>query len=321
MAKRKRSVHGGGSVYQRKSDNRWVAKFKVEETGKWKELYARTEKEAYAKLQQAQFEQKQGILATGPQQTVKQYLEYWLEDVHKAKVRLGTYEAYRTILNKHLIPELGSIRLQKLTAQHVQKLYAKKQKEGLSAGRVRGIHAVLHRALEHARRVKLVGSNICNDVELPRHVQREMQPLIIEQAMLLLQKVKGHHLEAVLTLALTTGMRRGELLALRWQDIDWQKRTLQVRRTLMYMAHYGFKVGEPKSAKSKRTIVLPQFVIEVLKRHRTMQLESRLQAGEEWVDNDLVFPDKHGGFIVPLTLDNHFSRIARRDRAASHTFP
>jgi integrase len=119
---------------------------------------------------------------------------------------------------------------------------------------VRGIHAVLHRALEHARRVKLVGSNVCNDVELPRHVQREIQPLIVEQALLLLQKVKGHHLEAVQALALTTGMRRGVLLALRWQDIDWQKRTLQVRRTLMYMAHYGFKVGEPKSAKSKRTI-------------------------------------------------------------------
>ena len=134
MAKRKRSVPGGGSVYQRKSDNRWVAKFKVEETGKWKELYARTEKEAYAKLQQAQFEQKQGILATGPQQTVKQYLEYWLEDVHKAKVRLGTYEAYRVILNKHLIPELGNIRLQKLTAQHIQKLYAKKQKEVFQQG-------------------------------------------------------------------------------------------------------------------------------------------------------------------------------------------
>jgi integrase len=106
----------------------------VEETGKWKELYARTEKEAYAKLQQAQFEQKQGILATGPQQTVKQYLEYWLEDVHKAKVRLGTYEAYRVILNKHLIPELGNIRLQKLTAQHIQKLYAKKQKEVFQQG-------------------------------------------------------------------------------------------------------------------------------------------------------------------------------------------
>jgi len=241
MAKRKRSVPGGGSVYQRKSDNRWVAKFKVEETGKWKELYARTEKEAYS-------------------------------------------------------------------AAHTEAL-CKEAEGGLSAGRVRGIHAVLHRALEHARRVKLVGSNVCNDVELPRHVQREIQPLIVEQALPLLQKVKGHHLEAVLALALTTGMRRGELLALRWQDIDWQKRTLQVRRTLMYMAHYGFKVGEPKSAKSKCTILLPQFVIEALKRHRTVQLENRLQAGEEWVDNDLVFPDKHGKFIVPLTLDNHFSRL------------
>src|SRR5713226_9133731 len=112
MAKRKRSVHGSGSVYQRKSDGRYVANFKVEETGKWKYLYGETEKEALAKLQQAQLEQKQGILATGPQQTVKQFLEYWIEDVHKAKVRIGTYEGYRTIIKKHLIPTIGHVKLQ-----------------------------------------------------------------------------------------------------------------------------------------------------------------------------------------------------------------
>lgn len=155
----------------------------------------------------------------------------------------------------------------KLTTQLVQSFYAKKQKQGYSVSRVRAIHAVLHRSLEHAKRIKLVASNVCDGVELPRNEQHEIQPLTPEQARLLLQKVREHHLEALLTLALTTGMRKGEILALRWQDIDLQKGTLQIHRTLSYMAHYGFKEGEPKSAKSKRKIALPQFVTETLLRH------------------------------------------------------
>src|SRR2546429_9928391 len=105
---RKRSVHGSGSVYQRKSDGRWVAKFKVEETGRYKLLYASTEKEAYKKLEGAQYEQKQGILVTGPQQTVKQFLGYWIEEGHKPPViRIGTYEIGRTGLDNYFITGLG----------------------------------------------------------------------------------------------------------------------------------------------------------------------------------------------------------------------
>src|SRR3954462_13733505 len=107
---RKRSVHGSGSVFQRK-DGRWEAKFKVEETGKYKSLYASTEKEAYKKLQDALFQQNQGILATGEQQTVRQFLEYWLEDVQKPTIRLGTYLNNQTFIHKHLLPGLGHIKL------------------------------------------------------------------------------------------------------------------------------------------------------------------------------------------------------------------
>ncbi len=307
MTKRRQRGRGEGSIYQRK-DGRWVASIVLEDHSR-KYYYGETRKEAYDKLKKAQYEQQQGMLATGPQQTVKQYLEYWLEDVHKAKIRLTTYEEYRTTLNNHLIPGLGHIRLQKLTTQQIQSFYAKKQKEGFSAHRVKTIHAVLHTALEHAKRIKLVGSNVSDDVELPRIEQREIQPLTPEQAQLLLQKVSEHHLEALLTLALVTGMRKGEILGLRWQDIDLQKGVLQIRRTLSYLAHHGFQESEPKTPKSKRKIVLPQFVIESLKRHRTTQLEMRLQTGATWVENDIVFSNKRGGFIVPMTLANHFAQL------------
>jgi len=187
---------------------------------------------------------------------------------------------------------------------------AKKLKEGLSSQRVQTIRAVLHKALDHAKRIKLVGSNVCDDVEaLPRQTQQEMQPLTPEQAHMLLQKVRERRLEAVLTLALTTGMRKGEILSLRWQDIDLQKNTLQVRHTVSYRGRGKFIEGEPKAEKSKRKITLPQFVVETLKRHRAMQLETRLQAGTRWVDNDLVFPNKRGAFMVPTTLSNHFFKL------------
>ena len=307
MIKRRQRGRGEGSIYQRK-DGRWVASMVLEDHSR-KYYYGQTRKEAHEKLKNAQHKYEQGILATGPQQTVKQYLEYWLEDVHKAKIRLGSYDAYRTILDSHILPELGHIRLQKLTTQLVQSFYDRKQKQGYSASRVRAIHAVLHRSLEHAKRIKLVGSNVCDGVELPRSEQHEIQPLTPEQARLLLQKVHEHHLEALLTLAISTGMRKGEILALRWHDVDLQIATLHIHRTLSYMAHYGFQEGEPKTAKSRRKISLPHFVIESLMRHHALQLEAKLQADEIWEDHDLVFPNKRGGFIVPMTLANHFTRL------------
>src|SRR5437870_7620468 len=146
MAKRRLRGHGEGTVYQRK-DGRWVAEITLEDHSR-KQFYGKSKKEAQEKLRLAINQQKQGTLITGPQQTMKDYLEYWLEEVHKPTIRIGTYTSYRTVLNCHLLPALGHIRLQKLTAQHVQSLYSKKLTEdGLSPGRIRVIHIVLHKAL------------------------------------------------------------------------------------------------------------------------------------------------------------------------------
>lgn len=305
---RKRSVHGGGSVFERK-DGRWEAKFKVEETGKYKSLYASTEKEAYKKLQDALFQQKQGILATGEQQTVKQFLEYWLEDVQKSAVRLSTYLNDQIIVHKHLVPGLGHIKLQKLTAQQVQSFYARKMKEGTTASRVRQIHVLLHKALKHAKRIKLVGLNVAGDVQLPKYSGHDPQVLTPEQAQLLLQKAKETNLEVLLAVAVGTGMRKGEILGLRWSDIDFTKGTLQVSRTLNYLSGHGFVEGKPKTKSSERSIVLPQFLLDLLQAHHTLQLEKRLEIGAQWVDRDLVFCNKIGDFIVPITLLRQFARV------------
>ncbi len=249
----KQRGHGEGSIYQRK-DGRWVASITLENR-KRKQFYGKTRKEVQEKLRVALNEQKQGTLATGPQQTLKQYLEYWLEDVHKPAIRLSSYMQYRGILDKHIFPLLGHIQVQKLTPQQVQSFYARKEKEGLALGTIRTIHAVLHNALSHAVSINLVSRNVSDVVNPPRLVKHERHPLTIEQAQKLLQHVQGHSLEGLITVALATGMRRGELLGLRWQDIHFDTKSLQIQRTISRQRKNGIVESEPKTSRGRRNII------------------------------------------------------------------
>jgi integrase len=307
MGKSSHRKHGEGSVYKR-GDGRYSG-FITLENGRRKYYYGKSEKEVLRKVRQAIYEREQGTLATGPQQTVKQFLEYWLEKVHRLNIRPGTYEDHALIVQKHLIPALGHLRLQKLTGHHIQSLYAQKSGEGLSPGRVGLIHAVLHGALSHAVRMNLVARNVSDGVDLPPVEKHEIQPLTPDQAQQLLQKVGELRLGALLTMALATGMRKGELLALRWQDVDMKSGELRVRRTVRYMGKRGFLEGKPKTKSSARRIVLPGFVVEVLSQHRLLQIEARLQAGDLWVERDLVFCNARGNFIEPSTLREQFLKV------------
>ncbi len=308
---RKKSVRGGGSVFLRK-DGRWEAKFKVEATGKYKSLYAATEKEAYKLLEDAKYQQKQGTLATGRDQTVKQFLEYWLEDVEKpATRRLNTYINTKYVVNVHLIPGLGNMRLQSLTGSDLQSFYAKKQREGTSASRIVAMNGVLHKALNHARLMKIVGVNVAHGLSLP-HVAKYKPPVLeVEQARFLLEKARERDMDVLIALAVVAAMRRGEVLGLRWSDIDLTKGELRVSRTLSYQASYGFFENGPKSESSIRLIALPRFMINLLNAHRIRQLEVKAAAGSDWVERDLVFSNTKGGFIVPVTLLDHFSRLLK----------
>lgn len=299
MVKRRRSIRGSGSVYRRKSDGRYVASFIVEETGKRKYLYAdidnNTEQNAYNKLQKALFEQKQGRLASGPRQTVKQFLEKWFEDVHKFEVRETTYIRQLSVLNQRILPVIGHIQIQKLTPQQVQAFYADLSKKGLKPGSIRITHTILHKALKQATAWNLVSRNVCDAVALPKMTKFEPQMLTKDQVITLFKGSKGHKLEAFIWLGLTLGLRNGELLALRWSDIDMEARTLKVERTVTRVVG-RFIEGDPKSKKSKRTVALPLFLIDSLKRHRERQMEQRAKADSSWQDLNLVFCNPSGQF-------------------------
>lgn len=310
--KGKPRAHGTGSIFQRKDrkGKQWVAQI-ILGNGKTRQTYYMTQKEAEDALNEMLYQYRRGTLITEKDQTVKQHFAYWL-DIHKTRVRWSTYLQYRRLVNKHILPMLGNRSLQKLSARDLDALYARKLEEGLTPAYIRDIHVVIHLALKQAVRWRLITYNVSEDVSPPRESQsHQRQILTPEQAQKLLAIAKGHRLGAMLTLALTTGMRRGELLALRWQDIDMQHGTLLVQRTVSPLAGSGYVEREPKTAKSRRTIKLPHFVMDVLEEHRTHQLEARLKSGNKWEEHDLVFCNRYGGFLSPAVLLHQFSSLLK----------
>jgi integrase len=257
-----------------------------------------------------QRELEQGTLATGQKQTVKHYLEYWLE-VYGPHLRLNTRRLYRQLLDIHLLPMLGHISLDKLSPRQIDELYALRLTEGYAVETVRAIHRMLHKALQDAVKWRLLAANPCNHVNQPQPVKPDIHPLMKEQALQLLQAAKGDRFEALLTLAVATGMRRGELLALRWADIDLEEGSLWVRHTITRIGKHGLVEHEPKTASSKRKILLPRFVLTALLQHRGLQAEMRAKAGEAWHERDIVFTNARGGFVEPAHLGKKFKQLLK----------
>ncbi len=302
---------GSGSVFrrpERKGGKQWVAQI-ILENGRTRQRYFNTQEEADIALNEMLYEQRRGMLATGPNQTLKQYLENWLENVQKYAVRVNHYINTRTIIRKHILPTLGHIQLRQLNEQHIQALYTQKQDERKSAKTIHNIHGILHKALAQAVIWRLVSRNVCDGVTLPRLTRYEYQTLTAEQAQKLLEVARGHRLEMLLTLALTTGMRHGELLGLHWQDIDFEHGTLQVRRSVSRVRGQGYKELEPKTPRSRRMLTLPQFVLDMLKQHRANHVELRQKAGSEWQDHDLVFCNRYGSFLRPDRVRKQFQQL------------
>ncbi len=298
---------GDGSVFQR-GDGRWVVQIELAD-GTRKTYYVKSKKEGREKLKQVQRDLEQGRLATGPRQTVKQYLEYWLEEVHKPNIKISTYVKYHKVIQGYIVPALGDIQLEKLTPQQVTALYNKKRRDGLAPKTIHSIHGVLHKALDNAVSWNLVARNVCDVVKPPRLVKTEKPSLTMEEAHTLLESLRGHRLEMLLTMALTTGMRRGELLGLRWTDIDFKKKLVRVRRTVDYIPRHGYVENEPKTAAGTRSITLADFVLEMLRQHQTTQVEAKLQVGSTWENRNLVFTDLTGGYFNPRYLERLFPKI------------
>ena len=306
MAKR---GNGAGSVYRRKSDGKWVGSITLE-NGKRKVFYGKTQKEVQDKVNEALYQQQKGTLVTAPNEPLGDYLRRWLEDVcMPPNLRVSTYVKYKKTIETYIIPALGKIPLQKLEPLHVKRLCNNQQKRGLSPKMVGEIHGLLHKALDDAVKWGLVARNVCDLIDRPRAEKKETPVLDKDQALALLESVKQHRLGVLLLVVLTTGMRRGELLALRWTDVNLEKGTLFVNKTVDYIPHYGYVENGPKSKSGRRTIKLATFVVEILKAHRERQQGLKAKVGSKWVEKDLVFCGLTGDYFNPNYLLRLFKKV------------
>ncbi len=304
---RKHRKNGEGTLFKRK-DGLWQASF-VPENGKRLYFYGKTQKEALEKLRKAQQENEKGLLPTGPKQRLGEYLIRWLETTHKPPmVKHSTYTQYRSAINNHLVPSLGKVFLHKLTVQQVQAFYAQKAQEGLKPNTISVIHGVLHEALENAVKWNLLSRNVVSLASVPRKTRYEVHPLSASDAQKLIQAVRGSKIEALLIIAVTTGLRRGELLALRWDDVNLEQGVLHVRRTMNRIAGYGFVESDPKTKTSHRRVMLPNVAVEALKKHHAALDQAKQQAGTKWIEKGLVFPNTKGNFLSPDQLLKWFGQ-------------
>jgi integrase len=188
-------------------------------------------------------------------------------EAHKLRIRSKTAFRYNQIVQQHIIPALGNIKLKDLRPDQIQWMYSEKLKEGKSERTVLMIHAVLHRAFEQAMKWGLIWRNPVDAVTRPRFKRKEMKIYTDDQVRVLLSFVKGTRTEALYWMAVSNGLRQGEMLGLKWSDIDWRNHRIHVQRQVQRTAQEGLVFSEPKSAAGNRTIVLDKMMLEILRAH------------------------------------------------------
>ncbi|CCF85557.1 tyrosine-type recombinase/integrase [Nitrolancea hollandica] len=309
-----RRGHGEGSIYQR-DDGRWCASVNlgyVDGKRKRKDIYGKTRKEVAEKLKIALREQQQGLPVAVERQTVGQFFQHWLTTVARHTVRESTWDSYEMRVRRDVLPHLGRKQLAKLTPQDLTDLYSRLLAQGLAPATVQRTHAIIHRALKQAARWGLVGRNVADLVDAPRPAKHEITTLDRTELDRFLMAARGDRFYALYVLAVFSGMREGELLGLRWADVDFDAREVRARRQAG-RTKTGMRFSEPKTAKGRRSVALPDLAIDALREHRRSQLEARLATGPEWEDHDLVFPNLKGKPVERQNLARRsFKPILRR---------
>jgi integrase len=286
----KRRGNGEGSIFQR-DDGRWAATLAVgyDDSGKRlrKTVYGNTKKEVQDELAKLQHRKSTGVLTNASKVTVGQYLDRWLDDVARLTVKASTHRRYAELVRLHVKPRIGGVRLHRLTAGDVQGVYSAMEQAGLAPRTRQFVHAVIRKALSNAVRWGLLVRNVCEQVSAPRAPKPTMRVLTMEQAAAFLAAAGKDRLSAMYVLALTVGMRQGEMLGLQWADVDLKAGRLSVTHT---MTDTG-ELTEPKTAKSRRLVELPAMAVEALWSHK------RAMLAEGNAASPFVFCDTQGGYL------------------------
>jgi integrase len=271
----------------------------------------RTKREASVQLNAWQVEIDKGTAVDRSKQTVAEMMLYWLETYARFQVRPKSYEDYESTIRNHIIPALGYVPIQKLTPDMVQLYYSQLMDRGCGARTILYAHQRLSQALDQALKMGLVSRNVTDLVKPPRIERKEMHTWTAYEAQKFMRTAKDCVYGPIWIVALTTGMRRGELLGLRWQDIDFDRKVLHVRQTVGVL-HGKTEIKPPKTNSSRREVPVPAEVLKALREHRVKQNQCRLSLGEAWQDYDLVFASKVGTPIHPTNLTYNYERLVAK---------
>ncbi|UNZ16682.1 site-specific integrase [Streptomyces sp. 891-h] len=336
--RKKARANGEGTIYQRK-DGRWEAAGYVlaaDGSRKRVRVYGTTRREAADKLAEKIADSNRGLPVATADSTVGDYLTYWLGSVAVHRLRENTHTRYAACVRLHLIPGLGTKKVARLTAKDVrtfldrlrttcqccaQGLDAMRKKccavgeccqKQLSAATVTYVHSVLKSALEHAVREDELPRNVARNVKTTTHQPRRFRPLTAAEARRFLDAARADRLHALYELALRTGLRKGELLGLRWEDLDLTTGTASIRRSLQRTRTGGLTHLPTKTRASERRIALPTECLHSLKKHQERQDKERETASSAWQDSSLVFTTPMGRPLDPANLTRRFRTFLNR---------
>ena len=250
-----------------------------------------------------------GIFVKSTKETIADFMQTWI-DGYKGNITARSYDRYSGIVKGHIIPSIGKIPLAKLSPQHIQKLYADKLAAGLSPRSVRYIHVVLHRALQTALKWHKLTVNPADNVDIPKAQRTDMQIWNESEVIKFLEVARSTPYHCLFYLAIFSGARRGELLALRWQDVDLETGQLSISRSVQHVnGEYVF--SQPKTEKSRRTIALPLSATLLLKQLREVTEHTRSRIDQKVKDPDLIFTHTYDGIpLRPETVSNAWEHIA-----------
>jgi len=303
----KRRGNNEGSIYRRK-DGLWCAQISLQ--GRRLTKYEKTQSQCRAWIKEMLRKIDGGLTFESTLVTLENFVEVWLTGKQLSR-RPKTVQQYQQIARQHILPIMGHMRLQEISPAHVKQLYALKKEEGRGARTIQLIHTTLYNVLKQAVQEGILGRNPVEVVERPRVEQSEMQILTEEQIHQFLIAASGSTFEAIYYMALATGMREGELLGLKWSDLDRNKGILFVQRQLQQIIGQGYVFMPPKTKAGRRQIKVGPASLKQLDAHRTRQALERSNAGARWRENDLMFPTTIGTPLDYKRVTKEFKHLLK----------
>jgi integrase len=312
-----RRANHEGSIFYRESRREWVAQVSL--NGRRLTKYAKTQRECRDWVRSMLIKIDNGLTYQGTQLTVASFIETWMDGKQLSR-RPQTVVLYRRIVDLHVLPVLGKLRLQEIQPAHLKALYLAKKEEGRGARTIQMIHIVMHDLLNRAVKEGILGRNPADAVERPKAERAERQILTEAQARQLVTVTTGTRYGTLIYMALMTGMREGELLGLKWSDVDWDRGQVHVQRQLQRENLDGKVLVPTKTKAGCRQIKLGQATLDRLVQHRTEQVSLKAAKSDRWEENDLIFPNTIGKPENWRNMYKEYKRILHKNNLPDISF-